>query len=141
MFRKLDVSRRSIVTLALSKDCREIVVRYFVNRAAGFVADGESRQQRVRSDAVDSWWRETSPTSVYRVHSHFIPSSAVNLPTGPSGHLRKTRVTFLGNPRIRSVIGLYGQVSSVGEMRRNLQISTSNVIHSLEAMPQTDILA
>ena len=33
MFCKLDVRRKSIVTLALSSDSRKIVVRYFVNRA------------------------------------------------------------------------------------------------------------
>ena len=37
MFCKLDVRRKSIVTLALSKDNRKIVVRYFVNRAPGEV--------------------------------------------------------------------------------------------------------
>jgi len=33
MFCKLDVRRKSIVTLVLSFDNRKIVVRYFVNRA------------------------------------------------------------------------------------------------------------
>ena len=33
MFCKIDVCRKSIVTLALSYDNRKIVVRYFVNRA------------------------------------------------------------------------------------------------------------
>jgi len=33
MFSKLDVRRKSIVTLVLSQDNRKIVVRYFVNRA------------------------------------------------------------------------------------------------------------
>jgi len=37
MFGKLDVRRKSIVTLALSQENREIVVRHFVSRAtAGF---------------------------------------------------------------------------------------------------------
>ena len=35
MFCKLDVRRKSIVTLALSQDNRKIVVRYFVNQAPG----------------------------------------------------------------------------------------------------------
>jgi len=33
MFCKSDVRRKLIITLALSKDDRKIVVRYFVNRA------------------------------------------------------------------------------------------------------------
>ena len=37
MFGKLDVRRKSIVTSALSYDNREIVVRYFVNRASGIL--------------------------------------------------------------------------------------------------------
>jgi len=36
MFCKLDVRRKLIVTLALSKDNRKTVVRYFVNRAPAF---------------------------------------------------------------------------------------------------------
>ena len=37
MFGKKDVRRKSIVTSALSYDNREIVVRYFVNRASGIL--------------------------------------------------------------------------------------------------------
>ena len=37
MFCKLDVRRKLIVTLELSSDSRKIVVRYFVNRAPGFL--------------------------------------------------------------------------------------------------------
>ena len=36
MFGKLDVRRKSIVTLKLSQDNRKTVVRYFVNQAPGF---------------------------------------------------------------------------------------------------------
>ena len=39
MFCELDVRRKSIVTLALSKDNRKIIVRYFVNRDPGLDFD------------------------------------------------------------------------------------------------------
>ena len=37
MFCKLDVRRKSFVTLTLSQDNREIIVRYFVNQASGYI--------------------------------------------------------------------------------------------------------
>ena len=42
MFGKLDVRRKSLVTVALSQDNRKTVVRYFVNPALGFQVEVET---------------------------------------------------------------------------------------------------
>jgi len=53
MFRKLDVRRKSIVTLALSYDNRKIVVRYFVNRAPGHIQRPRQVDKPQASDERD----------------------------------------------------------------------------------------
>jgi len=58
-FFKLDVRRRSIVTLALSQDNRQIiVVRYFVNRAPGFLTQIRKSWRYNRRRRLRLFWSQ-----------------------------------------------------------------------------------
>jgi len=66
MFCKLDVRRKSIVTLALSKDNRKIVVRYFANRAPDYYIETTVRTARKVATPTDYIVRQKKGTTFYK---------------------------------------------------------------------------